>query len=112
MSESIARLWGREKIESLMDHLSDGSDPKGVEAAVISVALQHHLVSQYTSLVAIDQTPQGLNPTCKSELLPAENSADGKEAGTLPQTATPAALMLMIGGAMAAVSLIGMKWMR
>ena len=111
-SESIARLWGREKIESLMDHLSDGSDPKGVEAAVISVALQHHLVSQYTSLVAIDQTPQGLNPTCKSELLPADNSATGDQAGTLPQTATPAALMLWIGGAMAAMALIGMKWMR
>jgi Ca-activated chloride channel family protein len=111
-SESIARLWGREKIESLMDHLSDGSDPKGVEAAVISVALQHHLVSQYTSLVAIDQTPQGLNPTCKSELLPANNSAGGDQAGTLPQTATPAALMLMIGAAMAGVALVGMKWMR
>lgn len=111
-SESIAKLWGREKIESLMDHLSDGSDPKGVEAAVISVALQHHLVSQYTSLVAIDQTPQGLSPTCKSELLPAGNSAGGDQPGTLPQTATPAALMLMIGGAMSAVALIGMKWMR
>ena len=52
-NDGIARLWGREKIESLMDHLSDCSDPKGVEAAVIAVALQHHLVSQYTSLVAI-----------------------------------------------------------
>jgi Ca-activated chloride channel family protein len=111
-SESIARLWGREKIESLMDHLSDGSDPKGVEAAVIRVALQHHLVSQYTSLVAIDQMPQGLNPTCKSELLPANNAADRDEAGTLPQTATPAGLLLMIGGAMAGVALIGMKLMR
>src|SRR3954452_3698119 len=61
-SEGIARLWGREKIESLMDHITGGDDPHGVEAAVIAVALQHHLVSQYTSLVAIDQTPQGLNP--------------------------------------------------
>jgi len=56
-SAGIARLWGREKIESLMDHLTDGSDPKGIEAAVIGVALQHHLVSQYTSLIAVDQTP-------------------------------------------------------
>jgi Ca-activated chloride channel family protein len=89
-NEGIARLWGREKIESLMDHISDGSDPKGVEAAVIAVALQHHLVSQYTSLVAIDQTPQGLNPTCKAELLPDANPPAQNDLGTLPQTATPA----------------------
>src|SRR5437588_8513667 len=52
-SDGIARLWGREKIESLMDRISNGSDPNGVEASVSAVALEHHLVSQYTSLVAI-----------------------------------------------------------
>src|SRR3954449_10482123 len=109
-NEGIARLWGREKIESLMDHLSDGSDPKGVEAAVIGVALQHHLVSQYTSLVAIDQTPQGLNATCKAELLPADNSPAHDDPGTLPQTATPAALLLMIGGAIAGLALIALRF--
>ncbi|MEA2239838.1 MAG: Ca-activated chloride channel [Thermoanaerobaculia bacterium] len=107
--EGIAKLWGREKIESLMDRLSDGGDPKGVEAAVIGVALQHHLVSQYTSLVAIDQTPAGLNPSCKPELLPVENGGQPDEKGTLPQTATPAALMLMIGMALVAASLIALK---
>jgi Ca-activated chloride channel family protein len=107
--EGIAKLWGREKIESLMDRLSDGGDPKGVEAAVIGVALQHHLVSQYTSLVAIDRTPQGLNASCKPELLPVGNGAQPDDSGTLPQTATPAALMLMIGAALMAVSLIALK---
>ena len=92
-----------------MDHLSDGSDPNGVEAAVIAVALQHHLVSQYTSLVAIDQTPQGLNASCKAEPLPTGNSADHDADGTLPQTATPAALLLMIGASLTAVALIAMK---
>ena len=111
-SEGIARLWGREKIESLMDHLSDGSDPKGVEAAVIKVALAHHLVSQYTSLVAIDQTTQGLNPACKSELLSIDDSADGDDAGTLPQTATPAGLLLMIGVVLVSVALIAMRFVR
>ena len=108
-SDGIARLWGREKIESLMDHLSDGSDPSGVEAAVIAVALQHHLVSQYTSLVAIDQMPQGLNASCKAELLPAGDSTAADADGTLPQTATPAGLLLMIGASLTAVALIAMK---
>ncbi|MGA8808057.1 MAG: marine proteobacterial sortase target protein [Thermoanaerobaculia bacterium] len=108
-NDGIARLWGREKIESLMDHLSDGSNPSGVESAVIAVALQHHLVSQYTSLVAIDQTPQGLNASCKAELLPASNGADVDADGTLPQTATPAGLLLLIGASLTTVALIAMK---
>jgi Ca-activated chloride channel family protein len=108
-SEGIARLWGREKIESLMDHLTDGTDPKGIEAAVIAVALQNHLVSQYTSLVAIDQTPQGLNPSCKPELLPVDNTVTDPQQGTLPQTATPAALMLMIGMALMAAAGLALR---
>jgi Ca-activated chloride channel homolog len=79
---------------------------------VIGVALQHHLVSQYTSLVAIDQTPQGLNATCKAELLPAADPADHDEAGSLPQTATPAALLLMIGASLSGVALLAMKFVK
>jgi Ca-activated chloride channel family protein len=111
-NEGIARLWGREKIESLMDHITGGDDPHGVEAAVIAVALRHHLVSQYTSLVAIDQTPQGLNPTCKAEPLPDANAPDHDDPGTLPQTATPAGLLLMIGGAIAGLALIALRLTR
>jgi Ca-activated chloride channel family protein len=111
-NDGIARLWGREKIESLMDHITDGSDPKNVEAAVIAVALQHHLVSQYTSLVAIDKTPQGLNASCKAEPLPDGNSPDHDDPGTLPQTATPAGLLLMIGGAIAGLALIALRLTR
>ena len=111
-NDGIARLWGREKIESLMDHITDGSDPKGVEAAVIAVALQHHLVSQYTSLVAIDQTPQGLNASCKAEPLPTGNTTDADADGTLPQTATPAGLLLLIGASLVGVSLIALRFVR
>jgi len=108
-SEGIARLWGREKIESLMDRITDGSDPNGVEAEVIKVALQHHLVSQYTSLVAIDQTPQGLNASCKAEPLPTGNTPDHADPGTLPQTATPAGLLLLIGGSLTLIALIALR---
>jgi Ca-activated chloride channel family protein len=109
-NDGIARLWGREKIESLMDQITNGSDPKGVEAAVIGVALQHHLVSQYTSLVAIDQTPQGLNPTCKAEPLPTGNSPDHDDAGTLPQTSTPAALLFLIGASLTSIALLALRF--
>jgi hypothetical protein len=59
--------------------------------------------------VAIDQTPQGLNATCKAELLPDPNAPDHDDPRTLPQTATPAALLVLIGGSLTAVALIAMK---
>ena len=97
----IARLWGREKIESLMDGLSEGHDAGQIRTDVVSVALRHHLVSQYTSLVAVDRTPQGLaGASCKASPLPVGNN--NPDQGSLPQTATPGRLLLLIS-----MSLIG-----
>ena len=53
----IHRLWARKKIAGLMDRLREGGDPGEVRSAVVAVALQHRLVSAYTSLVAVDVTP-------------------------------------------------------
>ena len=93
----IARLWARQKIESAMDRLSEGVDPNVVRTEVVSVALRHHLVSQYTSLVAIDQTPHGLaGATCAAEMS-ATSNGDQNDPGTLPQTATPGTLFILIG---------------
>jgi Ca-activated chloride channel family protein len=92
----IARLWARQKIESAMDRLSEGVDPTVVRAQVVDIALRHHLVSQYTSLVAVDHTPHGLaGATCAAEMQ--TNVPKPNDAGTLPQTATPAALFILIG---------------
>lgn len=49
--------WGREKIHQLMRSAIRGADAGQVRQQVIDVALQHHLVSRYTSLVAVDVTP-------------------------------------------------------
>ena len=101
----INRMWARHKIESLMDRLSSGADPQAVRSEVVPVALRHHLVSQYTSLVAIDQTPAGLtNGACEPEMLPVESNGGGAEEGSLPQTATPAQLLILIGISLMAVS--------
>jgi Ca-activated chloride channel family protein len=99
----IARLWARQKIEFAMDRLSEGVDPAVVRAQVIDVALRHHLVSQYTSLVAVDQTPHGLaGATCAAEM--ETNAPQPQDAGQLPQTATPAALLILIGMALIVVA--------
>jgi Ca-activated chloride channel family protein len=79
-----------------------------VRDAVLQLALEHHLVSRYTSLVAIDRTPsrppeQGLQSAGVPTRLPAGWSATAVF-GRLPGTATPAALYLLAGLAGLAVA--------
>jgi Ca-activated chloride channel family protein len=53
----INRLWARSTIASIMDQLARGMPEEEVRLQVIDLALAHHLVSRYTSLVAVDVTP-------------------------------------------------------
>jgi Ca-activated chloride channel family protein len=53
----IAALWARAKIAALHDEARRGADSQAVRKAVIDTATAHHLVSKYTSLVAVDKTP-------------------------------------------------------
>ncbi|MEX0976899.1 MAG: marine proteobacterial sortase target protein [Woeseia sp.] len=53
----VASVWARGRIEQLLDGAPSGEDNEAIRAAVIETALAHHLVSQYTSLVAVDKTP-------------------------------------------------------
>ena len=56
-SEGVAALWARARIGELMDVERRGGDPDSTRAAILETALTHHLVSKYTSLVAVDKTP-------------------------------------------------------
>ena len=49
--------WGRALIGALLDRRHAGLSEDDTRTAVIHVALEHHLVSAYTSLVAVDVTP-------------------------------------------------------
>jgi len=53
----VAALWARARIEDLMDQERRGADHAEIRKTVIDTALSHHLVSKYTSLVAVDKTP-------------------------------------------------------
>jgi len=53
----LAVHWARAKIAGLLDARRAGAPDADVRHAVIDVALRHHLVSAYTSLVAVDVTP-------------------------------------------------------
>ncbi|HEX4984795.1 MAG TPA: marine proteobacterial sortase target protein [Burkholderiales bacterium] len=92
-------IWARRKIESLTDSLLEGADRDKVREDVVDIALRHHLVTRYTSLVAVDVTParpagEPLDSQAMPVNLPAGWSHDAVF-GSLPRTATPAALHLI-----------------
>jgi Ca-activated chloride channel family protein len=93
----VGALWARAKIASLMDEVTRGADPASVRPHVVKVALEHHLVSAYTSLVAVDVTPTG-PAFAKTALVKASLPAGwGANGGTIPQTDTAATLQLLMG---------------
>lgn len=70
-SSGIAALWARARIEDLLDKESRGANAEETRAAVVQTALAHHLVSKFTSLVAIDKTPtRPLDAALGSEQVP------------------------------------------
>ena len=98
----IGSLWARQKIDALMDRLNSGTPEDEVRAAVIPLAIEHQLMSRYTSFVAVDRTPAR----------PADAALDGGamptklphgwnyEAvfGELPRGATDSRWHLLLGG--------------
>ncbi len=97
----IAALWARKKIRSLMDSLALGGDESEIRRKVLETALEHHLISRYTSLVAVEK--QVSRPP-EHELKQANlktNMPHGWQAnkifGGASRTATPAGLHLSMG---------------
>ena len=56
-SEGVAALWARARIGELMDLERRNGNPEETRADILETALTHHLVSKYTSLIAVDKTP-------------------------------------------------------
>jgi Ca-activated chloride channel family protein len=70
-SPGIAALWARARIGELMNVERRSSEPDEVRSAIVETALTHHLVSKYTSLVAVDKTPvRPSNDPLNSEQIP------------------------------------------
>jgi Ca-activated chloride channel family protein len=105
----VGALWARSKIASLMDEATRGADPALIRPEVVKVALEHHLVSAFTSLVAVDVTPTGPVGGTKSAYVKT-SLPDGQ---VLPQTGTAATLLFLMGLlsllAGAAIALIGRR---
>jgi Ca-activated chloride channel family protein len=106
-SPGIAALWARARIEDLMDRKRQGAAHEEIRKAVIDTALSHHLVSKYTSLVAVDKTPvRPENAALEKEqvpnLLPYGQSTNAIFG--FPATATNAAVYRMNGALLIAAA--------
>jgi len=86
----VGKLWARRKVEGLMDGLALGDDRDSVHDAVVAIGLEHHLVTPFTSLIAVDVTPTAPAGDKPSRLIPLNRPAGAP--GTLPRTATPSLL--------------------
>ena len=109
----IGVLWARDKIGALMDAAREGASAEETRAKVIELALTHHLVTKYTSLIAIDRAPARLpDLDLKMAALPTHlpegqsyeaifgTQADAPQSGTLPQGATDSRFNLLVGALM------------
>ncbi|HKJ14825.1 MAG TPA: marine proteobacterial sortase target protein [Desulfobulbales bacterium] len=108
-SDGISILWARQKIKSLMDSLDGGADQDEVRKNVLETALQHHLVSKYTSLVAVDVTPSRPEHENMNSKMAKTNMPKGwqyNKVFDLPQTATVAELCFILGALALLLSLI------
>ena len=59
-SVGISKLWARNQIEDLTDDYMLGGNVNFelIQEQITNIALEYHLVSEFTSLVAIDKTPE------------------------------------------------------
>ncbi len=98
--DGMSIFWARAKIDSLMNDQVQLSERDAIRQSIIDVALQHHLVSRYTSLVAVDVTPA--RPSDKELKMHAmktnlPHGQDYEHIFGLPQTATSGQFQIVIG---------------
>ena len=95
----VNRLWARRKIASIMDLQARGLPEDEVRPQVVEIALAHHLVSKYTSLVAVDITPtRPSDDKVRTAAVPTNLPAGWKYEkvfGSLPRGGTPSGLYLL-----------------
>ncbi len=108
-STGVAALWARARIADLLDQVRRGANEDEIRPAAVATALTHHLVSKYTSLVAVDKTPvRPVGDPLASEqvasLMP--HGQSGSAIFGFPATATNAEVLQLTGFALLSLALL------
>ncbi|OMH33917.1 marine proteobacterial sortase target protein [Motiliproteus sp. MSK22-1] len=102
-NSAVSVLWARRRIASRMDdyrQLSPSEERENIRSEIIQTALEHHLVSKFTSLVAVDITPiRPDNADLNSQSIKTEFPKGWTQGKVfrMAKTATPAPLNMLIG---------------
>ena len=99
-SPGVAALWARARITELLVAQRRGADEQQTRAAIVKTAIAHHLVSKYTSLVAVDKTPARVtgDPLLREQV--GNRMPYGQSSSAIfgfPGTATNAANLRLLG---------------
>ena len=103
--KGLSSLWARAKIESLMGKVLRENNAAELEREITQIALQHQLVSRYTSFVAVEGVIQRdpVDPVKQEQianLLPkgsAMNNSQNSQTVNYPQTAAGVELLRLMG---------------
>lgn len=108
-SPGVAALWARDRIGELGDAIRTDPGNQSLRAAVVETALAHHLVSRYTSLVAVDRTPaRAAGDALRSDAVP-NALPHGQHTNAIfgfPDTATDAGQRLVRGALLLTLALL------
>ena len=111
----VETRWARERIQHWMRQRVLGTNPEDVRREVLAIALEHQLVSPFTSLVAVDRTPiRPVDADPEAEAVDA-NAPAGRHAPPtvqLAQGATLAPLLRALGLGLLLLVLTGMAIQR
>jgi Ca-activated chloride channel family protein len=108
-SPGVGALWARARIGELLDQQRRGANPDEIRQSVVATALRHHLVSRFTSLVAVDKTPvRPAGDPLASEQVPnlMPYGQSGAAIFGFPATATNAPLLRRVGASLVLAALL------
>ncbi len=94
----LATLWASKKVDSLLDSMVTGANESSIKTEIVQLALQHQLLTRYTSFVAVDKTPvRAEGELAGDKQLPNLMPKGNLMAVPFPATATSARLSFYLG---------------
>lgn len=96
-SESIGSVWARAKVDRLMSEdwqgAQNGSINNELKDEIVKVALDHHIMTQYTSFVAVEEKIVTKGGAARTVTVPVEVPEGVSREATIEEAAMPAAPM-------------------
>jgi Ca-activated chloride channel family protein len=97
----LSKLWARERIGELSRLKGVGGDTTALQSQILQLAIQYQVVSEYTSLVAVEDTPvRPIDQALRSGQAPTSAPVGSYwQTGStgFAQTGTPAPLWMLAG---------------